>query len=82
MTFGVARLNKSTAERSTTYIVGCPERFEFEVPLQAVAQAALELCGQLGHTFVLRIIHQRTHRFQVLNKSHNTNNKTISINKT
>lgn len=50
-----------------TYIVGGPESFELEVPLQSVAQAALELCGQRGHALETRVVHQRTHRLQVLN---------------
>jgi len=50
-----------------TYVVGGPESFEFEVPVQAFTEAALKLQRQLGHAFVLRIVHERTHRFQVLN---------------
>lgn len=54
------------SEKRSTDVVGSPESFELEEPLQAVAKAALKLCCQLAHALVLSVVQQRTHRLQVL----------------
>lgn len=71
-------MERESNKRSTD-VVGSPESFELEEPLQAVAKAALELCCQLAHTLVLSVVQQRTHRLQVLRDNTTTNKTQIPL---